>query len=55
MDIKEIAIEVLSGKELRTKTARVKDDGRYLVWIIKVESDLQPTVSGYPKVGFIKK
>jgi len=55
MEIKEMQLESLNGKELRTKTARVKDDERYLVWIMRVDPNVTHSVYRSPSVGFKKK
>jgi hypothetical protein len=47
MQIKNLSLEMLSGKELRQSTCHVKDTDRYIVMIQKIDRDLIPFTDGY--------
>lgn len=57
MEIKRIEIEIISGKELRQRTATAKDNEKYLVWIQRMDHNITSCVPPFDKVecGFKKK
>lgn len=50
MEIKEIVVERVSGKELRNITARVKDADQYLVWVQRVDPNVTHQVGTFDHV-----
>ena len=55
MQIEEITIERITGKELRNLTATAKDKEEYLVWIQKVDRNVQHTLGTFITAHFKKR